>query len=135
MKGIPIGKGGSNSDVPLVSAHTKSNASIIAGKSYYELCISLEENWIIDGFDSLSGVVQKAIKCVKCLFVFSGWSHLFFKQGREEWLDVLFKVFAFIKVSFGVWTPDDYDKYFDLQNRFNFLNYQEEVCVVTLSRC
>jgi len=125
MKGNPIAKG--ESKALLVSAHTKSDAPIIAGKSYYQLCIEVEEAWNIDGFGSLSGVLQVAVKCIKYLVVFSGWSHLFFEKGREEWLDVLFKVFAFIKVSFGVWTPDDYKKYFDLQNRFNIFNHQDKV--------
>ena len=129
MKGNPIPEGERN-NLPF-STHSQSNAYTIAGKSYYQLCISLEENWTISGFDSLGGVLQNAIKYVKYLLIFSGWSHLFFKVGRAEWLEVFMKVLAFIRVSFGVWTPDDYDNYFDLQNRFNMCSYQDEVCVAT----
>ena len=125
MRGNPIPEG--ESIVPLVSTPAPSNACTIAGKSYFQLCVSLEENWTIDGFDCLSGVLKVAVKCIKHLFIFSGWSHLCFKKGRDEWLDILFKVLAFIRVSFGVWTPDDYDNYFDLQNRFNIFNHQDEV--------
>jgi len=129
MKGNPVPEGERN--IPLFTAHSESNAYTIAGKSYYQLCISLEENWTISGFDSLGGVLQNAIKYVKYIFIFSGWSHLFFKVGRAEWLEVFMKVLAFIRVSFGVWIPDDYDNYFDLQNRFNMCSYQDEVCVAT----
>ena len=126
MKGNHIAKGESN--VPLASSHTESNAYIIAGKSYYQLCIEVEQCLTLWSDDLWGG------KCVKSLFVFSGWGHLLTDYGRNKWFDVLERVFAFIKVSFGVWTPDDFEKYFDLQNRFKIFDHQNEVYVVTMSR-
>ena len=97
-----------------------------ARNSYYEICLGLEEDWVICGFDELPYVLKASVNSIKYLIVFSGWGHLFFKAGREVWLDVLRKALAFLRVSFGVWLQHDYDNYFDLEAKFIACNYQQE---------